>query len=121
MTTTPTPLPPLAEVLNKKADEATPLELAMSAYDTAADLAAPYDAERARLRDENARLRARVAGLLRDNRHMRAYSRRLRETIGEVVGAIEGDDDPGVGMVANMAAEVVAERDRLRAMTRGAS
>ncbi len=57
MTTAPTPLPPLAEVLNKKADEATPLELAMSAYDTAADLAAPYDAERARLRDERAKYR----------------------------------------------------------------
>lgn len=119
----PANLPPLAEVLLEieryrceidglyEADDG-PLVM----LETVLALVVTRDAELARLRAEVRRLRFKLAEVLRDNRDSREHSRRLRETIGEVVSAIEGSSVPVESEVAKMAARVVAERDRLRGL-----
>ena len=63
MTTTPTPLPPLAEVLLDQRHYCDSFA-ARVAYRHSADLAARYDAELARLREDRAKLRNRAGQAL---------------------------------------------------------
>lgn len=56
---------------------------------------------------------AAVAALQKEISESREHSRRLRETIGEIVGALEGCKIPVNSEVAKQALELRAVRDRL--------